>query len=97
MLKTVTAALVAASLLVAPTLSVSAQAAQPAAKPGATTTVKPVKLVKHKRHVVKHHKRIKHVRHARHVKAHITPVRHGAKAHKHVVRIEKPAARIRAN
>ena len=48
MLKTVSAALVAASLLFAPGLAVSADAAQPATKPAATKTVKVVKKAKRK-------------------------------------------------
>lgn len=100
MLKTISAALVAASLMLAPGLAATADAAQPVAKPAATKTVK---VVKHGKRVVKHHRRHKHVTNVRHVKkvaikrnGKIT--RHGkiVKAHKHshVVAV-KP--RVRAN
>ena len=94
MFKTLSAALIAASVLLAP--MVSANAAQPATK-AATTTTQPVKTVrKHKRHVVKHHKRGELVRHARHDRKHVAHKRHLkiVKAHKraHVV-----ATKTRAN
>src|SRR3954471_8391583 len=98
MLKTISAALVAASLLFAPGLAVSADAAQPATKPAASKTVK---VVKHgKRHAVKHHRRHKHVKFVRgHKKiAAIKQTRHGkiVKAHRHShVVTAKP--RVRAN
>jgi hypothetical protein len=101
MLKTISAALVAASLMFAPGLAASADAAQGATRPAATKTVKVVKTGK--RHVVKHHRRHKHVKNVRHVKTyaikrHAKIVRHGkiVKAHKHShVVTTKP--RVRAN
>ena len=83
MLKVLSAALVAASVLIAP---LAANAAQPAT--GAAMT-HPVKTVKHKRHVVKHSKPTKAVKHTRHHKKVAKHTRHGkvVKAHKnsHVV------------
>src|SRR3954447_6826419 len=58
MLKTLSAALIAASMLIAP---IAANAAQPVAAPATTKTVKLDK--KHKRHV-KHHVRAKFAKHA---------------------------------
>jgi hypothetical protein len=94
MFKTISAALVAASLLFAPGLSASADAAQ-----GATTT-KTVKVVKKgPRHVVRHtrHKHVKFVRgHKKFVV--IKKTRNGkiVKAHRHShVIVAKP--RVRAN
>lgn len=91
MFKTLSAALIAASVLLAP-MTVSANAAQPA-KPVATKQVKMAKV--HKRFVVRHHKRAKVVRHARHFKT-FAHKRHMAsvKAHKrpHVVSV-KPRSR----
>ena len=85
MLKTLTAALIAASVLVAPIAS-QANAAQPAAKSAATTT-KVVKLKAHKRHFARHHNRVKFAKHARHHGkfAVIKKTRHGkvVKAHRH--------------
>ena len=63
MLKTLTAALVAAGIAIAPIAS-TAQAAQPAAKT-VTATTKVVKLKGHKRHFARHHTRIKAVKHVR--------------------------------
>src|SRR5436305_8579971 len=62
MLKTLSAALIAASVMLAP-MAISANAA-PAAKPVATKQAKIVKA--YKRHVVRHHTRGKSVKHARH-------------------------------
>jgi len=94
MIKTLTAALVAASLMVAPGLAAGANAAQPAGAKPATTTVKPVTMVK--KHKVVKHKRHKQVKHVRHYKKHMTVKRHGkiVKAHRnaHVI-----AAKPRAN
>jgi hypothetical protein len=85
MLKTLTAALIAASVLIAP-LATQANAAQPATK-AATTTTKVVKLKSHKRHFARHHKRVKFAKHARHhgTFAAIKKTRHGkiVKAHRH--------------
>jgi Ni/Co efflux regulator RcnB len=64
MFKTLSAALIAASVMLAP-MAVSANAAQPA-KPVATKQVKMVKT--HRRFVVRHHKRAKFAKHARHFK-----------------------------
>lgn len=103
MLKTLTAALVAASMLVVPALSVTAEAAQPAAKPAATTTAKPVKHAKtHKHHVAKYNKRTKHVRHARHVNKHVVrghSVKRAkiAKSQRNLIHTAKPAARTGVN
>ena len=85
MLKTLTAALVAASVLTAP-IAATAETA-PATKP-ATTTAKVVKVKGHERHFARHHhKRIKLVKHVRgHKKiVAIKKTRHGkiVKAHKH--------------
>ena len=95
MFKTLSAALIAASVLLAPMTSVTASAAQPASK---TATVKPAKMVKtHARYVAKHHKRGKFVKHARHYKKHFAHKRHMkiVKAHKrsHVVTV-KPRVRV---
>jgi Ni/Co efflux regulator RcnB len=79
MFKTLSAALIAASMLIAP---ITANAAQPAAAP--TTTTKTDKLVKtHKRHAVKHHARAKFAKHARHHNKFVSHKRHGkfVKAH----------------
>src|SRR5262245_11610692 len=100
MLKTISAALVAASLMFAPGLTASADAAQGATKPVATKTVK---VVKKGKRVVKHHRRHKHVKAARHFKKHAIKhhgkiTRHGriVKAHKHShVVTTKP--RVRTN
>ena len=82
MFKTLAAALVAASVLIAP-IAASAETA-PAAKP-ATTTTKVVKVKGHKRHVARHHKHRKVVKHVRgHNKTMaINKTRHGrsVKAH----------------
>lgn len=83
MLKTLAAALVAASVLIAP-IAASAETA-PAAKP-ATTTSKVVKVKGHKRHFARHHKHrklVKHVRGHKHIAA-TKKIRHGkiVKAHK---------------
>jgi hypothetical protein len=87
MLKTISAALVAASLMLAPGLAATADAAQGATKPAATTTVK---VVKKGKRVVKHHRRHQHVKNVRHVKKvaikrHGKITRHGkiVKAHRH--------------
>lgn len=84
MLKTLTAALVAASVLIAP-IAASAETA-PAAKP-ATTTTKVVKVKGHKRHFAGHHKHRKVVKHVRGHKKIVTikKTRHGkiVRAHKH--------------
>ena len=80
MFKTLSAALIAASMLIAP---IAANAAQPAAAPA--TTTKTDKLVKtHKRHVVKHHARAKFAKHVRHHNKFVSHKRHGkfVKAHK---------------
>jgi hypothetical protein len=93
MFKTLSAALIAASVMLAP-MAVSANAAQ-AAKPVATKQVKMVK--KHGRHVVRHHTRAKFVKQARHVKT------FAHKRHAKIVKTHKRAhvaaakARIRAN
>jgi Ni/Co efflux regulator RcnB len=92
MFKTLSAALIAASVMLAP-MAVSANAA-PAAKPVAT---KQVMVKKHARHVVRHHSRAKFVKQARHLKT-FAHKRHGkiVKAHKraHVVAAR---TRVRAN
>ena len=62
MLKTLAAALVAASVLIAP-IAASAETA-PATNP-ATATTKVVKAKGHKHHVARHHKHRKVVKHAR--------------------------------
>ena len=84
MFKTLTAALVAAGIAIAP---IASQAAQPAAK--TVTVTKVVKLNGHKRHAARHHARIKTVKHVRgHKVMVIKKTRHGQiKAHKrsHVV------------
>ena len=93
MFKTLSAALIAASVMLAP--MASANAAQPAPKPAVT---KPVKMVKTHKRFVKHVKRGKFVKHARHYKKHFAHKRTMkiVKAHKraHVVTV-KP--RVRAN
>lgn len=93
MFKTLSAALIAASVMLAP-MAVSANAAQ-AAKPAATKQVTMVK--KHTRHVVRYHSRARFVKHARHLKT-FAHKRQGkiVKAHKraHVVAAK---ARVRAN
>ena len=98
MFKILTAAMVAASVAIAP-MTVTANAAQPATKTAITT--QSVKLVKHhRRHVVKHHGR-KHVKHVRHMKRHGLQLRHGklvrAHRHAHVAAKIVKAPRIRAN
>jgi hypothetical protein len=99
MFKTMSAALVAASLLFAPGLAASADAASPA-KPTVVRT-KIVKVVKQgPRHAVKHHRRHKTVKFIRGHKTIVVikKTRHGkiVKAHKHShVITAKP--RIRAN
>jgi hypothetical protein len=100
MFKVLTAALVAASVLIAPIAS-TAQAAQPATKAPATTT-KVVKLNAHKRHFARHHARVKLVKHVRghkvvkHVRGHKKMVR--AHRHNHVVaKIVRPAPKVRTN
>ena len=88
MFKTLSAALIAASMLIAP---IAANAAQPAAAP-ATKTVKLDN--KHKRHAVKHHARIKFAKHARHHTKVVSHKRHGKlvtahKAHGKIVKVSK--------
>ena len=93
MFKTLSAALIAASVVLAPMASVTANAAQPATK---TVTTKQVKMVKkHKRHAMTHHKRGKFAKHTRY-KNHGLKVRHGkiVKAHK---RASIVAPKVRAN
>jgi hypothetical protein len=90
MFKTLSAALIAASMLIAP---IAANAAQPAAAP--VTTTKTDRLVKtHKRHVVKHHARTKFAKHARHRTKFVSHQRHGKfvkahKAHGKIVKVGK--------
>ena len=91
MFKTLSAALIAASMLIAP---MAANAAQPATTPAKVKIVKTktVKLVKtHKRHVAKHHARSKFVKHARHHNKFVSHKRHGklVKAHRHHGKIVK--------
>jgi hypothetical protein len=89
MFKLLSAALVAASVLVAPLV---ASAAQPAHKVPAATHVLTFKH-HHKRHVVKH-RRVKHAMHARFIRKH---VRHGRfiGGHRHVAKVVKtPRARM---
>ena len=91
MLKTLTAALVAAGIAIAPIAS-TAQAAQPAVK--TVTTTKVVKVKGHKRHFARHHARIKAVRYVRgHKVIVIKKTRHGkiATAHKRNHVVVKPA------
>lgn len=92
MLKTLSAALIAASVMLTP-MAMSANAAQ-AAKPAAT---KQVMVKKHARHAARHHSRATFVKQTRHVKA-FAHKRHSkiVKAHKraHVVAAK---ARVRAN
>jgi len=82
MFKTLSAALIAANMLIAP---IAANAAQPAAAPAKTVnTTKTVKLAKkHKHRVVKHHARAKFAKHARHHNKFVSHKRHGkfVKAH----------------
>ena len=95
MLKTLTAALVAAGIAIAPIAS--AEAAQPAVK--TVTTTKVVKLKGHKRYFARHHTRIKAVKHVRGRKVIvIKKTRHGkiATAHKRNHVVVKPA-KLRAN
>jgi hypothetical protein len=98
MLKYLTAGLVAASLLGAPVIATTAEAAQPAAK--TTLTTKPVaaKIVKHKRYATVHRKHVKHARVWRGHKAHYAHVRHWkwVKVHGKFVKvfIKKPAIKI---
>ncbi len=100
MLKTLTAAFVAASVLIAPIAS-TANAAQPAATP--TTTTKVAKLKGHKRHFARHHTRIKFVKHVRgHKKiVVIKKARHGKIVkvikHRHVAAKVVKAPKIRSN
>lgn len=96
MFKTLTAALVAAGIAIAPIPS-TAQAAQPATKT-VTTTTKVVKLKGHKRHFARHHKRIKAVKHVRGHKA-IAIKKTGkiVKAHKRNHVAVKVAPKVRAN
>ena len=93
MFKILSAALIAASVMLAP-VAMPANAAQ-AAKPVATKQVKMVK--KHGRHVVRHHSRARFVKHARHAKT-FAHKRHSksVKAHKraHIVAAK---VRVRAN
>jgi len=96
MLKTLTAALIAAGIAIAPIAS-TAQAAQPAVK--TVTVTKVVKVKGHKRHFARHHTRIKAVRHVRgHKVIVINNTRHGkiATAHKRNHVVVKPA-KLRAN
>lgn len=92
MFKTLSAALIAASVMLAP-MAVSANAAPAPAASKQVTMVK-----KHARHVVRHHKRAKFAKHARHFRKHFAHKRTMkiVKAHKraHVVAAK---ARIRAN
>ena len=85
MLKTLAAALVAASVLIAP-IAASAETA-PAAKPATATTTKVTKAKGHKHHVARHHKHRKVVKHTRgHNKTvAVKKTRHGktVKAHQH--------------
>jgi Ni/Co efflux regulator RcnB len=83
MLKTLSAALIAASMLIAP---MAANAAQPATAPAAKVVkTKTVKLVKtHKRHVAKHHARGKFARHARHHNKFVSHKHHGK-----IVKVQK--------
>lgn len=94
MFKTLSAALIAASVLLAP-MAVPANAAQ-AATPVATKQVTLVK--KHGRHVVRHYSRAKFAKHARHFRKHFAHKRTVkiVKAHKraHIVAAK---ARVRAN
>jgi hypothetical protein len=74
MLKTFTAALIAASMLTAPAF---AQGTAPAPTAPATQTTKApaAKIVKAKKHAVKKHVHVrKHVRHARHGRHHVKQV-----------------------
>ena len=93
MFKTVSAALVAASLMFAPGLSAGANAAQ-----GVTTTKTVTVVKKGPRHVVRHarHKHVKFVRGHKKIVV-IKKTRHGkiVKAHRHSHVVKKPA--IRAN
>lgn len=93
MFKSLSAALIVASVMLAP-MAVSANAAQ-AAKPVATKQVKMVKT--HTRHAVRHHSRARFVKQTRHLKT-FAHKRHTKtmKAHKraHVVAAK---ARVRAN
>lgn len=101
MLKTLTAALVAASVLIAPIAS-TAEAAQPAARAPATTS-KVVKLKSHKRHFARHHKRIKIVKHVRGHKKTVVikKARHGKIVkvikHRHVAAKVVKAPKTRTN
>lgn len=84
MLKVLSAALIAASVLFAPV--VSASAAQPAAKPAATATNQVVLVKKTKRVVVRHDRRHHANRHARHFNKHGIHARYGkATTHKRFV------------
>src|SRR5438270_180574 len=72
MLKTLSAALIAASVMLAP-MAISANAA-PAAKPVATKQAKIVKA--YKRHVVRHTNKFAHKRHMKtHQRAHVAAAR----------------------
>jgi len=93
MFKTLSAALIAASVMLTP-MAVSANAA-PAAKPVATKQVTMVK--KHARHVVRHHTRARFVKQARHFKTfahkrHTKIVKSHRRAH-----VAAAKARVRAN
>lgn len=96
MLKTLTAALLAAGIAIAPIAS-TAQAGQPVTK--TVTTTKVVTLKGHKRHAARHHTRITAVRHVRgHKVIVIEKVRHGkiAKAHgRHHVAVK--SVKVREN
>lgn len=93
MLKYLTAALVAASVLGAPVLT--AQAAQPATKTVLTTKPVAKVVVKHKRYALHHRKHVKHARYWRHTGKHIAHARHWkwVKVHGKFVKvvIKKPA------
>jgi Ni/Co efflux regulator RcnB len=96
MLKTLSAALIAASVMLAPMASVSASAAQPATKTTAVQTQKVKMVKKHKCHFAKHHKRGKFVKHTRQYKKHGLNIRPGkaVKTHK---RANIVAPKVRAN
>jgi hypothetical protein len=84
MIKTLSAALVAVSMLAAPALAATAEKmpAAPIAKPmSAGTTVK-AHVTHVKKHVARHHRAHKHVAHAgkRHVAKHHVAKRHLSKA-----------------
>ena len=92
MFKTLSAALIAASVMFAPV--VSASAAQPTTKPAATATKQVVVVKKTKRFVVRHDRRRHLARHARHFKEHGIHARYGKTAiHKRLV-TKKVRARV---